>query len=201
MIRYIKPLIICSTVMFPVSPLGPTINIQTSWRGFPSMITAAVSVPSNREPEGYKYYVFSRCKSLIHTCTIVIFTLNRVREWIQFKIILVQRCQKALFCAHQDTNFQSRVVRSSYQLEVRRKNLIQIPIDPHLKKKKAMELTQFVEVKKISPSKLLFILTKLPSLADVLPSFTSCLKCLTRTMCVWVCAPGWGGGLDRCKGH
>ncbi|TMS20593.1 Proteoglycan 4 [Larimichthys crocea] len=46
-----------------VSPLGPTINIQTSWRGFPSMITAAVSVPSNREPEGYKYYVFSRSKS------------------------------------------------------------------------------------------------------------------------------------------
>ncbi|TKS74330.1 Proteoglycan 4 [Collichthys lucidus] len=42
---------------------GPTINIKTSWRGFPSMITAAVSVPSNREPEGYKYYVFSRSKS------------------------------------------------------------------------------------------------------------------------------------------
>ncbi|KAG8003165.1 Proteoglycan 4 [Nibea albiflora] len=46
-----------------VSPLGPTISIQTSWRGFPSTITAAVSVPSNREPEGYKYYVFSRSKS------------------------------------------------------------------------------------------------------------------------------------------
>ncbi|XP_070816531.1 proteoglycan 4b isoform X1 [Chaetodon trifascialis] len=46
-----------------VSPLGPTINIRTSWRGFPSTITAAVSVPSNREPEGYKYYVFSRSKS------------------------------------------------------------------------------------------------------------------------------------------
>ncbi|XP_044055124.1 proteoglycan 4b isoform X2 [Siniperca chuatsi] len=46
-----------------VSLLGPTVNIRTSWRGFPSTITAAVSVPSNREPEGYKYVVFSRSKS------------------------------------------------------------------------------------------------------------------------------------------
>ncbi|XP_068174895.1 proteoglycan 4b [Antennarius striatus] len=45
------------------SLLGPVINIRTSWRGFPSTITAAVSIPSNREPEGYKYYVFSRSKS------------------------------------------------------------------------------------------------------------------------------------------
>ncbi|KAM7011948.1 proteoglycan 4b [Tautogolabrus adspersus] len=46
-----------------VSGLGSTINIRTSWRGFPSTITAAVSIPSNREPEGYKYYVLSRSKS------------------------------------------------------------------------------------------------------------------------------------------
>ncbi|KAM7409721.1 hypothetical protein PAMA_001285 [Pampus argenteus] len=46
-----------------VSLLGPTISIQKSWKGFPSTITAAVSVPSSREPEGYKYYVFSRTKS------------------------------------------------------------------------------------------------------------------------------------------
>ncbi|XP_054646972.1 proteoglycan 4b isoform X2 [Dunckerocampus dactyliophorus] len=46
-----------------VSLLGPTINIRTSWRGFPTTITSAVSVPTNREPEGYKYYVFSRSKS------------------------------------------------------------------------------------------------------------------------------------------
>nr|XP_046247440.1 proteoglycan 4b isoform X2 [Scatophagus argus] len=45
------------------SPLGPVINIRRAWRGFPSTITAAVSIPSNREPEGYKYYVFSRSKS------------------------------------------------------------------------------------------------------------------------------------------
>ncbi|XP_068599568.1 proteoglycan 4b [Brachionichthys hirsutus] len=45
------------------SVLGPAVNIRTSWRGFPSTITAAVSIPSNREPEGYKYYVFSRSKS------------------------------------------------------------------------------------------------------------------------------------------
>ncbi|XP_053286452.1 proteoglycan 4b isoform X2 [Pleuronectes platessa] len=46
-----------------VSALGPVINIRTSWRGFPTTVTAAVSVPSTREPEGYKYYVFSRSKS------------------------------------------------------------------------------------------------------------------------------------------
>ncbi|XP_034738044.1 proteoglycan 4b [Etheostoma cragini] len=46
-----------------VSRLGQAVNIRTSWRGFPSTITAAVSIPSNREPEGYKYYVFSRSKS------------------------------------------------------------------------------------------------------------------------------------------
>ncbi|KAM8745527.1 proteoglycan 4b [Acanthopagrus schlegelii] len=46
-----------------VSFLAPAVNIRTSWKGFPSTITAAVSVPSNREPEGYKYYVFSRSKS------------------------------------------------------------------------------------------------------------------------------------------
>ncbi|KAM9848866.1 proteoglycan 4b [Aulostomus maculatus] len=46
-----------------VSLLGPSINIRTAWRGFPSTVTAAVSVPNTREPEGYKYYVFSRSKS------------------------------------------------------------------------------------------------------------------------------------------
>nr|XP_049576119.1 proteoglycan 4b isoform X3 [Syngnathus scovelli]XP_049576126.1 proteoglycan 4b isoform X4 [Syngnathus scovelli] len=45
------------------SLLGATINIRTAWRGFPTTITSAVSVPSYREPEGYKYYVFSRTKS------------------------------------------------------------------------------------------------------------------------------------------
>ncbi|KAM4740063.1 proteoglycan 4b [Anableps anableps] len=42
------------------SVLEPEINIRKSWRGFPSTITAAVSVPTNRDPEGYKYIVFSR---------------------------------------------------------------------------------------------------------------------------------------------
>lgn len=50
-------------VLFPVSVLGAPVNIRTTWRGFPTTITAAVSIRSNREPEGYKYYVFSRCKS------------------------------------------------------------------------------------------------------------------------------------------
>nr|XP_033937219.1 proteoglycan 4b [Pseudochaenichthys georgianus] len=46
-----------------VSLLGPSINIRKSWRGFPSAITAAVSVPSRTEREGYKYHVFSRSTS------------------------------------------------------------------------------------------------------------------------------------------
>ncbi|XP_068446243.1 proteoglycan 4b [Clinocottus analis] len=51
------------TVRQAVSVLGTEVNIQTSWRGFPSTITAAVSVPSAREPDRYKYYVLSRSKS------------------------------------------------------------------------------------------------------------------------------------------
>ncbi|XP_014194297.1 proteoglycan 4b isoform X2 [Haplochromis burtoni] len=43
--------------------LGPVINIRTSWRGFPPAVTAAVSVPTTAEPEGYKYFVFSGPKS------------------------------------------------------------------------------------------------------------------------------------------
>ncbi|XP_028301421.1 proteoglycan 4b isoform X2 [Gouania willdenowi] len=46
-----------------VSVLEPAINIRTSWRGFPTTVTAAVSIPSQTQPDGYKYYVFSRSKS------------------------------------------------------------------------------------------------------------------------------------------
>lgn len=68
----INPLILHSTTLFAVSRLGTAVNIRTSWRGFPSTITAAVSVPNLREPEGYKYYVFSRCKSLIGVSAVVV---------------------------------------------------------------------------------------------------------------------------------
>lgn len=50
-------------VSFPASVLGPVINIRTSWRGFPPAVTAAVSVPTTAEPEGYRYFVFSGRKS------------------------------------------------------------------------------------------------------------------------------------------
>lgn len=53
------------TVSIPAPLLGPAITIRTSWRGFPPAITAAVSVPTTAEPEGYKYFVFSGCK--LHT--------------------------------------------------------------------------------------------------------------------------------------
>ncbi|XP_038138338.1 proteoglycan 4b isoform X1 [Cyprinodon tularosa] len=43
-----------------VSVLEPAVNIRKAWRGFPSTITAAVSLPSSRDPEGYRYVVFSR---------------------------------------------------------------------------------------------------------------------------------------------
>uniref|UniRef100_A0A8C1EZ18 Proteoglycan 4b n=1 Tax=Cyprinus carpio carpio TaxID=630221 RepID=A0A8C1EZ18_CYPCA len=39
--------------------LGQVINISKTWRGFPTMVTSAVSVPS-RVKEGYKYYVFTQ---------------------------------------------------------------------------------------------------------------------------------------------
>uniref|UniRef100_A0A9J8D1S6 Proteoglycan 4b n=1 Tax=Cyprinus carpio carpio TaxID=630221 RepID=A0A9J8D1S6_CYPCA len=41
--------------------LGQVISISKTWRGFPTIVTSAVSVPS-RVKEGYKYYVFSHNK-------------------------------------------------------------------------------------------------------------------------------------------
>ncbi|XP_056125501.1 proteoglycan 4b isoform X17 [Rhinichthys klamathensis goyatoka] len=41
--------------------LGQMINISKNWKGFPTRVTSAVSVPS-RVKEGYKYYVFSQRK-------------------------------------------------------------------------------------------------------------------------------------------
>ncbi|TNN35642.1 Proteoglycan 4 [Liparis tanakae] len=41
----------------------PAVSISISWKGFPSSITAAASVPSASTPDGYKYYVFSRSQS------------------------------------------------------------------------------------------------------------------------------------------
>ncbi|XP_036438468.1 proteoglycan 4b [Colossoma macropomum] len=41
--------------------LGPEIDIRKTWRGFPSTVTSAVSVPSSGG-DGYKYYIFSRTK-------------------------------------------------------------------------------------------------------------------------------------------
>uniref|UniRef100_H3DL89 Proteoglycan 4b n=1 Tax=Tetraodon nigroviridis TaxID=99883 RepID=H3DL89_TETNG len=40
--------------------MSSAINIRASWRGFPTAVTAAVSVPNKQEPDGYKYYAFSR---------------------------------------------------------------------------------------------------------------------------------------------
>ena len=34
-----------------------------TWKGFPSTVTSAVSIPDRRVAEGYSYYVFSRCKN------------------------------------------------------------------------------------------------------------------------------------------
>ncbi|XP_061594750.1 proteoglycan 4b isoform X2 [Cololabis saira] len=62
-VTYPMKTILIRKVRQAVSVLEPTINIRTSWRGFPSTITAAVSVPSTREPDGYKYVVYSRTKS------------------------------------------------------------------------------------------------------------------------------------------
>ncbi|XP_010870580.2 proteoglycan 4b isoform X2 [Esox lucius] len=45
-----------------VSLLGPVINMRLTWRGFPSTVTSAVSIPAPMKPEGYNYYLFSRSK-------------------------------------------------------------------------------------------------------------------------------------------
>ncbi|XP_041696258.2 proteoglycan 4-like isoform X1 [Coregonus clupeaformis] len=42
--------------------LGQEINIRLTWRGFPSTVTSAVSIPTRRKQEGYNYYLFSRSK-------------------------------------------------------------------------------------------------------------------------------------------
>ncbi|KAL1022612.1 hypothetical protein UPYG_G00029870 [Umbra pygmaea] len=43
-----------------VSLLGPIISIRLTWRGFPSTVTSAVSIPAVKKPEGYSYHLFSR---------------------------------------------------------------------------------------------------------------------------------------------
>ncbi|XP_036378662.1 proteoglycan 4b [Megalops cyprinoides] len=42
--------------------LSKEINIRLTWRGFPSVVTSAVSIPSPRKPDGYDYYIFSKTK-------------------------------------------------------------------------------------------------------------------------------------------
>uniref|UniRef100_A0A8C9UBD4 Proteoglycan 4a n=1 Tax=Scleropages formosus TaxID=113540 RepID=A0A8C9UBD4_SCLFO len=41
------------------------INIRVSWKGFPSLVTSAVSVPNPHKPDGYDYYIFSNDKYYI----------------------------------------------------------------------------------------------------------------------------------------
>lgn len=67
--------------LFAVSNLGPTISIRRSWRGFPTTVTAAVSIPTRRQPEGYKYYVFSRCKLTTNgSCCSRMFIFTRINR-------------------------------------------------------------------------------------------------------------------------
>ncbi|XP_041127248.1 proteoglycan 4-like isoform X2 [Polyodon spathula] len=40
--------------------LGQEINIKLQWRGFPTSVTSAVSVPNAKKRDGYDYFVFSR---------------------------------------------------------------------------------------------------------------------------------------------
>ncbi|MGH0173421.1 UNVERIFIED_CONTAM: hypothetical protein FKN15_065538, partial [Acipenser sinensis] len=42
--------------------LGQEINIKLQWRGFPTSVTSAISVPNARKPDGYDYFVFSRTR-------------------------------------------------------------------------------------------------------------------------------------------
>uniref|UniRef100_A0A8C7L149 SMB domain-containing protein n=1 Tax=Oncorhynchus kisutch TaxID=8019 RepID=A0A8C7L149_ONCKI len=51
-------------VHYSVYTVRNRINIRLTWRGFPSTVTSAVSIPTHKKPEGYNYYLFSRCKYL-----------------------------------------------------------------------------------------------------------------------------------------
>ncbi|KAG9351115.1 hypothetical protein JZ751_025005 [Albula glossodonta] len=42
--------------------LGKEINIKIQWKGFPSFVTSAVSIPNPRKADGYDYHIFSRNK-------------------------------------------------------------------------------------------------------------------------------------------
>ncbi|KAI1891473.1 hypothetical protein AGOR_G00144180 [Albula goreensis] len=42
--------------------LGKEINIKIQWKGFPSFVTSAVSIPNPRKVDGYDYHIFSRNK-------------------------------------------------------------------------------------------------------------------------------------------
>ncbi|KAK6484713.1 proteoglycan 4-like [Huso huso] len=42
--------------------LGQEVNIKLQWRGFPTSVTSAVSVPNAKKPDGYDYFVFSRTR-------------------------------------------------------------------------------------------------------------------------------------------
>ncbi|KAJ8384497.1 hypothetical protein AAFF_G00204120 [Aldrovandia affinis] len=42
--------------------LGKEIYIKLKWKGFPSLVTSAVSIPDRRKLDGYDYYIFSRSK-------------------------------------------------------------------------------------------------------------------------------------------
>nr|XP_015210531.1 PREDICTED: proteoglycan 4 [Lepisosteus oculatus] len=42
--------------------LGKEINIKLTWKGFPTSVTSAISLPNSKKPDGYDYFVFSRAK-------------------------------------------------------------------------------------------------------------------------------------------
>lgn len=43
--------------------LSGEINISLKWKGFPTPVTSALSMPNSRKPDGFEYYVFSWRKS------------------------------------------------------------------------------------------------------------------------------------------
>lgn len=39
--------------------LSGEININLSWKGFPTPVTSAMSVPNSKKPDGFDYLVFA----------------------------------------------------------------------------------------------------------------------------------------------
>ncbi|XP_038820059.1 proteoglycan 4-like [Salvelinus namaycush] len=72
--------------------LGGEINIKRSLKGFPSSVTSAVSVPSAKKADRYKYFLFAGPKSRSMYCTSDILVISWKWGYCSSKDIYVMYC-------------------------------------------------------------------------------------------------------------